>query len=114
MKTPDKIHDDCVCKLSRVRAYCYGPGWNESKRRAVRARDNHCCQDCGMTQADHSDEHDERLHVHHLIKARDIDDPEERNAMENLITLCRDCHATTWERLSEAGLRPQMSHATTD
>jgi len=91
----------------------YGPGWNASKRRQVRERDGHRCQDCGTTQAEHKAEYDQKLHVHHLIKARDIDDPEERNAPENLITLCRDCHQR-WERLSEAGIRPQIDGVTAD
>jgi len=87
----------------------YGPGWNASKRRTVRERDGHTCQDptCSVTQDDHLDRYDEKLHVHHLIKARDLDDPEERNAAENLITLCRDCHQR-WERMAETGLRPQV------
>ena len=91
----------------------YGPGWNDSKRRQVRERDGYECADCGTTQTEHKTEYDEKLHVHHLIKARDIDDPEERNAPENLITLCRDCHRE-WERLSEAGIRPQIDGVTAD
>jgi len=87
----------------------YGPGWTPSKRRTVRERDGHTCQDpaCSVTQDNHLDRYDEKLHVHHLIKARDLDDPEERNAAENLITLCRDCHQR-WERMAETGLRPQV------
>jgi len=91
----------------------YGPGWNESKREQIYNRDRHRCRDCGLTQSEHKVEYDERLHVHHLIKARDIDDPEERNALENLITLCRDCHVE-WEKLSDAGIRPQGIDAVGD
>ena len=94
-------------------AYPYGPGWNETKRRQVRERDGYECVDCGTTQDEHKSEHDQALHVHHLIKARDVDDPEERNAVENLVTLCRDCHRE-WERLSEAGIRPQIDGVTAD
>jgi len=88
----------------------YGPGWNETKRRRVRSRDGYCCQDCGMSQERHRDQFDERLHVHHLLRARDIDDAEERNAMSNLITLCRDCHPK-WERLSKANIRPEIERS---
>jgi len=93
----------------------YGSGWNKSKRRAVRERDGHTCQApaCSVTQDDHLDRHDEKLHVHHLIKAREVDDPEERNAAENLVTLCRDCHQR-WERIAEAGIRPQIDGVTAD
>jgi len=88
----------------------YGTGWNGKKKRGVRERDNHTCQDprCSVTQAEHVDEHGEKLHVHHLRKARNVDDPEERNAKENLITLCRGCHRR-WEKIADAGLVPQIS-----
>jgi len=88
----------------------YGNGWNGAKRRTVRRRDNHTCQDprCTVTQADHLDEYGEKLHVHHLRKARDVDDAAERNAKENLITLCRGCHRR-WEKIADAGLVPQIS-----
>jgi transposase len=93
----------------------YGPGFGARKKREVRERDDHTCQDptCSVTQDDHLAQYDEKLHVHHLIKARDVDDPEERNAAENLITLCRDCHQR-WERMAEAGIRPQIDGVTGD
>lgn len=88
----------------------YGAGWNEAKKREVRERDNHTCQDpgCSVTQDEHTEICGQKLHVHHLQKARDVDDPEERNAKENLITLCRDCHQR-WEKIADAGLVPQVS-----
>ena len=85
----------------------YGPGWNKRKKRQVRTRDGHKCVDCGMTQAEHKDRHGQKLHVHHLRKARDVDDPEERNAPENLVTLCRDCHHR-WEQIADTGLVPDV------
>lgn len=141
-RTQTDIADECGCQIELVRRWLdrhqidtqsvrdfsgennpnwaggdvtYGPGWDESKRREVRKRDGHTCQDpaCSVTQDGHLVQYDQKLHVHHLIKARDIDDPEERNAPENLITLCRDCHQR-WERLSEAGIRPQIDGVTAD
>lgn len=87
----------------------YGAGWNDTKRRIVRERDEYTCQDprCSVTQPEHQDEYGEKLHVHHLRKARDVNDPEERNAPENLITLCRDCHRR-WEKMADAGLVPEV------
>jgi transposase-like protein len=87
----------------------YGPGWNKSKRQTVRERDDYTCQDprCSVTQTEHLDEHGQKLHVHHLRKARDVDDPEQRNAKENLITLCLDCHSR-WEKIADAGLVPEV------
>jgi len=83
----------------------YGPGFNENKKQQVRRRDQYRCQDCGMTQPEHLTEQDEALHVHHVTPAREFDDPQERNAMENLITLCCHCHLGKWENIP--GLCPQ-------
>lgn len=90
--------------------YPYGAGWTEAKRRSVRERDGYACQDaaCSVSQSEHREQYGEKLHVHHLRKARDVDDPLERNAKENLITLCRDCHRR-WEKIADAGLVPQVA-----
>ena len=91
----------------------YGRGWNDQKRKAVRERDGHKCVSCGMVEKKHKEKYGRLLDVHHLIKARNIDDPDERNAVENLVTLCIDCHQR-WERLSEADIRPQIDGVTAD
>lgn len=54
----------------------------------IRARDGYQCQTCGMTQQEHQQEHQQRLHVHH------IDDNPENNDPENMTTLCIGCHAS--------------------
>jgi len=87
--------------------YAYGAGWNEKKKRRVRERFGFECAKCGISQKKHQKEHDEKLHVHHLIKARQIDDAEERNSLSNLVALCGDCHRK-YEHLAEFGLRPQF------
>lgn len=82
----------------------YGEGWNPKKKEAVRERDGRECQHCGRTEAEHIEEHGAKHTVHHIVPARQFDAPEERNAMENLITLCRgECH-WAWEKM--APLRP--------
>lgn len=82
----------------------YGPGWTQQKRETVRERDGRKCADCGMSEREHIEERGQKLHVHHITPARDIDDPEERNAVENLIALCGTCHLGKWEKIP--GLRP--------
>lgn len=88
----------------------YGRGWNRRKKRSVRSRDGYKCQDpaCSVTQDEHLDQYGQKLHVHHLRKARDVEDANERNAKENLITLCRDCHKE-WEKIADAGLVPELA-----
>lgn len=63
----------------------YGVGWARQKALA-RARDNYRCQICGVEETDRS--HD----VHHKIPFRHFNSPEEANRLDNLITLCRNCH----------------------
>jgi len=81
----------------------------EKKANEVRERDGHVCQNpkCGMTKYKHRKKYGQNLEVHHLRKAREFDDPEERDAKENLITLCIDCHQR-WEQIADAGLVPQV------
>lgn len=87
----------------------YGPGWTAAKRRKVRDRDNRECQDCGMANDVHEKRHGQKLHVHHIRPARSVEDPEERNGADNLITLCRDCHLGKWEQMTP--LRPDTRTA---
>jgi hypothetical protein len=82
----------------------YGKGWSYPKKRSVRIRDQARCQHCGRTESEHLAEVGSKHVVHHITPARELDDPDERNAMGNLITLCRGgCHHT-WEQM--APLRP--------
>lgn len=85
----------------------YGPGFNKTKKEKVRERDDRECQDCGLSEDEHVERYDEKLHVHHIQKAREVESPEERNAMENLISLCQSCHLGKWEAMSP--LRPQSA-----
>ena len=90
----------------------YGPGFHEAKKEAVRDRDDRRCQHCGKTEAEHVAEHGSKHIVHHIRKARHVDNAEERNAMNNLVTLCRgSCHQT-WEQLSP--LRPDTANVSAD
>lgn len=90
-----------------VDQFDYGPGWNEAKKEAVRERDDRTCQQCGRTEEEHLERYGTKHVVHHIQKARTFDDPEKRNAMDNLVTLCNsvDCHHR-WEKMSP--LRPQV------
>jgi len=76
----------------------YGSGWTESKRNAVRSRDGFECVDCGQSQEEHLDAYGQRLHVHHIKPASEVDEPEKRNSLTNLVTLCITCHLGKWEQ----------------
>lgn len=62
----------------------YGDGWTSVKKRAIRDRDNHVCQICGV----HESELGEKLSVHHIIPHGISDSHED----DNLVSLCRACH----------------------
>lgn len=79
----------------------YGKGWNEHKRELVRERDGRECRICGKPEEEHIAERDEKHTVHHIAKARRLDNTsgDVRNAPFNLVTMCRD-HHNYWERVS--------------
>jgi DEAD/DEAH box helicase domain-containing protein len=63
----------------------YGPNWDKQKE-AARKRDNYICQNCGALE-------DGRAHdVHHKTPFRAYESIEEANRLDNLVTLCPNCH----------------------
>ncbi|WP_208644684.1 helix-turn-helix domain-containing protein [Haloarcula quadrata] len=89
----------------------YGKGWDVEKKERVRERDGRECQHCGRDEQEHIKLFGTKHVVHHIDPARSVADPEERNAMKNLVTLCRgDCHQS-WEKM--APLRPDTTTFTT-
>lgn len=83
----------------------YGPTWT-SQRAAAVERDGGRCQSCGLENAEHERVFGRAIHVHHIIKFQRFNDSEEANRLNNLITLCQDCHFS-WERFSP--LRPTVA-----
>lgn len=69
----------------------YGPNWHEKRRRAL-ARDDYECAACGVTEAEHRERFNSGLEVHHIIPAREFEWDEEMNRLNNLVTLCIQCH----------------------
>lgn len=63
----------------------YGPNWTVQRDRA-RARDAYRCQVCGL------EESGKAHHVHHKTPFRLFHSFLEANQLENLITLCPNCH----------------------
>jgi transposase len=76
----------------------YGSNWQE-KRDEAYERDNGTCQVCSE-----AGDGDRRLDVHHIRPVRMYDTPEKANVLDNLITLCRQCHRK-WEGIP---LRPEV------
>jgi DNA-binding transcriptional ArsR family regulator len=76
----------------------YGEGWDETKREMVRERDGYECRACGLSNDKALLNYSAKLHVHHIIPAKIIFDPEVRNSTSNLISLCPACHVRTERR----------------
>jgi len=64
----------------------YGQGWHRAREERLE-HDSHTCQDCGS---------DSDLEVHHIRPVRQFDNPSDAHYLDNLITLCKDCHPK-WE-----------------
>jgi len=69
----------------------YGDNWHRQRRRALN-RDGNKCQSCEIGSEKHRKKHGAGLDVHHIVPLREFDAPERANRLENLITLCRNCH----------------------
>ncbi len=85
----------------------YGPGWDKLRER-VRQRDGYCCQVCGAAEQGRA--HD----VHHKLPFRLFASAEQANRMDNLTTLCPNCHhraeAAVRVRSGLAGLAYTLGH----
>lgn len=93
----------------------YGPNWDEQSRKA-RRRDQHRCQDCGITEPEHLAEYGCKHPVHHITPIREFRDDgdldhEAANDLDNLITLCDGCHPK-WDQV--APLRLDTTSAPAD
>lgn len=66
----------------------YSMSWTDDLRESIRKRDNYLCQECGLHQ-DELDGRHKKLDIHHIDYNKYNLNP------ENLISLCRSCHAKT-------------------
>lgn len=73
----------------------YGENWSAQRENAL-DRDGYKCAICGMTNDAHRDTHGCELHVHHIEPLATFDTKVAANDLDNLLTLCRPCHAK-WE-----------------
>lgn len=67
----------------------YGPNWSKQRENCLQ-RDEWTCQVCNVSQ----ENHDWGLSVHHITPRRKYDSNWEQNELENLITLCNECHGS--------------------
>jgi hypothetical protein len=70
----------------------YGPDWPDRRREALE-RDDWSCVLCNYSNDAHVERYGQGLDVHHRRKFRSFESAREANRLENLVTLCRDCHA---------------------
>ncbi|ELY87731.1 HNH endonuclease [Natrialba hulunbeirensis JCM 10989] len=80
----------------------YGQKWWAVRRRALE-RDDYTCQHCGVD----ADELGRNPDVHHLERVRSFDEPAEAHRLENVVSLCRQCHRHAEEGTISAGPRDE-------
>lgn len=81
--------------------YRRGKGWKKA-REIARKRDRYKCVVCGKTE----EELGQELDVHHVIPYRCFDNDGEGNHPDNLISMCKSCHAEAdraYRRLEKQG-----------
>lgn len=74
----------------------YGSDWKRQRDKA-RERDGYTCQGCGVPES----ELPKQLSVHHIIPRRKFNDTDRADQLENLVSLCNQCHKK-WEGLPVA------------
>lgn len=84
------VADETVQRLRALGAWTndpndYGPEWPRLRERAL-ARDDNRCASCGVVSPKGG------LHVHHKIPFRAFSSREQANQLDNLVSLCRECH----------------------
>lgn len=78
----DAIAEDIILVIAKSLAK-KGADWQRIRLEII-ARDGHRCRSCG---------HQGRLDVHHRVPVRSCTNWEMINSDENLVALCRPCHA---------------------
>lgn len=63
-----------------------GRSWKKQREKSLK-RDNYICRLCSRTPAEV---------VHHIIPYKDFESHKEANKLNNLISLCHDCHVQTY------------------
>lgn len=66
-------------------------GWDEVVTDIIE-RDERECRVCGMSCSEHQEQHNQRLHVHHVIEEDAFESSELAADPQNLVTICKECH----------------------
>lgn len=82
------------------KSHDYGETWGEQRLSRLQ-EDKYQCAICEISQQKHRMENETGLHVHHIVPYRKFDDDEEAHDLQNLVTLCVDCHKSMEPRTPE-------------
>lgn len=80
--------EKCHLWKGGISVYKYGIDWTDDLRDSIRKRDNFICKECGIHQ-DELNGRLKKLDIHHIDYDKYNLNP------NNLICLCRSCHAKT-------------------
>lgn len=76
----------CMRNFAKNNPNRYGSKWSRIREKRVKM-DNYTCQICGKQTFEKY-----ALNVHHIIPIEQFDNIDEANKLDNLITLCFECH----------------------
>ena len=87
---------------NRIKKNKYEKKYNEKinfggKKEEILDRDNHQCQNCGISQDEHLLKYNCSLNIHH-IDGNGYNKDNKNNNLNNLVTLCHSCHAIEHRR----------------
>lgn len=82
----------------------YGKGWPSARNQALQ-RDEYTCQRCSTDR----DQLGRNPDVHHITPVRTFENPRKAHTLENLISLCRDCHLTVERGIEQSTKEDSMT-----
>ena len=81
---------------NREKDHYQGP-WYEAREKAL-DRDSHQCVDCGISEEENQEKYGRNLDVHHRKSIDMFENPGMADRVDNLMTLCPECHAARHKR----------------
>lgn len=88
----------------------YGINWTKQRRKCL-DRDQHACRVCGTDRSEIGQEPS----VHHITPRSQFDGtPREMNAVENLVSLCPQCHGKYEGQYTDCGVSEFVEKARYD
>lgn len=96
LRTKSQISNSQFCSIECTGEYQkgtprYGKKFESAKKKSM-AESGYKCVDCGLTNKVHKEIYSAKLTAHHINRVSEFDDPQDAHTVENLVTVCKQCH----------------------